>query len=76
MLCSTDASYSDMVHGLFSDSPDEEAESLGILMTVISSLSPNEEHDYRETKYGDMLTSAMEALRSQVTNTTYKLHAQ
>jgi hypothetical protein len=71
-----DASYSDMVHGLFSDSPDEEAESLGILMTVISSSSPNEEHDYRETKYGDMLTSAMEALRSQVTNTTYKLHAQ
>ncbi|KAH9203042.1 hypothetical protein DL95DRAFT_399709, partial [Leptodontidium sp. 2 PMI_412] len=26
-----DASYSDMVHGLFSGSPDEEAESLGIL---------------------------------------------
>ncbi|KAH9204470.1 hypothetical protein DL95DRAFT_398456, partial [Leptodontidium sp. 2 PMI_412] len=26
-----DASYSDMVHGLFSDSPDEEAESLRTL---------------------------------------------
>ena len=74
-----DASYSDMVHGLFFDSPDEEAESLGNLMPVmpvISSSSPNEKHDSRETNYGDMLSSAMEALRSQVTNTTYKLHAQ
>ena len=74
-----DASYSDMVHGLFSDSPDEEAESLGTLipvMPVIGSSTPNEKHDSRETNYGDMLSSVMEALRSQVTNTTYKLHAQ
>ncbi|KAH6702767.1 hypothetical protein BKA61DRAFT_680966 [Leptodontidium sp. MPI-SDFR-AT-0119] len=71
-----DASYSDMVHGLFSGSPDEEAESLMPVMPVISSSSPNEKHDSRETNFGDMLSSAMEALRSQVTNTTYKLYAQ
>lgn len=45
-------------------------------MPVIGSPSPNEKHDSRETAYGDMLSSAIEALRSQVTNTTYKLHAQ
>ncbi|KAG9247724.1 hypothetical protein BJ878DRAFT_477104 [Calycina marina] len=46
------------------------------VMPVISSSSPNEKHDSSETNYEDMRSSAMEALRSQVTNTTYTLHAQ
>ncbi|KAL5330866.1 hypothetical protein ACEPPN_000391 [Leptodophora sp. 'Broadleaf-Isolate-01'] len=71
-----DASSSAIVHELLSDSPDEEAESLDTLMPVVGSPSPSEKHDTHETAYGDLLSRAVEALRSQVTNTTYILHAQ
>lgn len=71
-----DASSSVMVHGLLSNSPDQEAESLETVMPVMGSRSPNEKHNTHETAYGDLLSRAMEALRSQVTNTTYILHAQ
>lgn len=45
-------------------------------MPVISSLNPNEKNDSHGTAYKDMISSAIKALRSQVTNITYKLHAQ
>jgi hypothetical protein len=69
--------YNDMVHELFPDSPDVEAESSDALVPVVRSPSPNEKHDSpSRTAHGDLLSRAVEALRYQVTNTTNKLHAK
>jgi hypothetical protein len=69
--------YNDMVHELFLDSPDVEAESSDALVPVVRSPSPNEDHDSpSRTAHGDLLSRAVEALRCQVTNITNKLYAK
>jgi hypothetical protein len=69
--------YNDMVHELFPDSPDVDAESSDALVPVVRPSSPKENHDYlSRTAHGDLLSKAVEALRCQVTNTTNKLHTK
>lgn len=69
--------YNDMVHELFPDSPDVDAESSDCLVPVVRPSSPKEKHDcLSRTAHGDLLSKAVEALRCQVTNTTNKLHTK
>jgi hypothetical protein len=69
--------YNDMVHELFPDSPDVDAESSDALVPVVRPSSPKEKHDsLGRTAYGDLLSKAVEALRCQVTNTTNRLHTE
>jgi hypothetical protein len=69
--------YNAMVYELFPDSSDMEDGSSDALMPVVRSLSPTEKHDSCiRMAYGNLLSSAVEALRCQVINTTNKLHAE
>jgi hypothetical protein len=56
--------YHNIVHELFPDSSDVEAESSDALVPVMSSPSPREEHDsLHRIAYKDLLIKAVEALR-------------
>jgi hypothetical protein len=69
--------YNDIVHELFPDSPNVDAESSDVLVLVVRPSSPKEKHDaFSRTAYKDLLSKAIKALRCQVTNTTNKLYTK
>jgi hypothetical protein len=56
--------YNDMVHELFPDSLDVDAESSNALMPIVRPSSLKEKHDaLGRTAYKDLLSKAVEALR-------------
>jgi hypothetical protein len=69
--------YNNIVHKLFPDSPDIDAEYLDALVPIVRPLSPKEKHNaLSRTAYRDLLSKAVEALRCQVTNTTNRLYTK
>ncbi|RDL30348.1 uncharacterized protein BP5553_10226 [Venustampulla echinocandica] len=66
-----------IVHELFPDLPEVDAESSDALVPALRSPWPKEKHSsHSETAYRDLLSKAVEALRCLVANTTKKLHAE
>jgi hypothetical protein len=69
--------YNDIIHEIFPDSPDVDAESSDALVPMVRPSSPKEKHDaLGRTAYRDLLSKAMEALRCQVTNITNRLYTK